>query len=157
LDAMLCGFFRLTKLPVATTFWRYVDSLGINQANAFLNILSALRDRVWQLCEIEYYRIRISIDTTVETIFWQPAGRPQRTRKKRVKSLDLTNNIDKNKDDKRKDLIPQIPSRYSDRGLRIDENKDMGKDEIEAYLSRDFYESAAFDLLSFLETKSPST
>jgi hypothetical protein len=58
---------------------------------------------------------------------------------------------------KRKDLIPQIPSRYSDRGLRIDENKDMGKDEIEAYLSRDFYESAAFDLLSFLETKSPST
>ena len=29
LDAMLCGFFRLTKLPVATTFWRYVDSLGI--------------------------------------------------------------------------------------------------------------------------------
>ena len=28
LDAMLCGFFQLTKLPVATTFWRYVDSLG---------------------------------------------------------------------------------------------------------------------------------
>jgi hypothetical protein len=25
LDAMLCGFFRLTKLPVASTFWRYVD------------------------------------------------------------------------------------------------------------------------------------
>jgi hypothetical protein len=58
LDAMLCGFFRLTKLPVATTFWRYVDSLGINQANAFLNILSTLRERVWQLCDIEYYRIR---------------------------------------------------------------------------------------------------
>jgi hypothetical protein len=74
LDAMLCGFFRLTKLPVATTFWRYVDSLGINQANAFLNILSALRERVWQLCEIEYYRIRISIDTTVETIFGNQQG-----------------------------------------------------------------------------------
>ena len=27
LDAMLCGFFRLTKLPVASKFWRYVDSL----------------------------------------------------------------------------------------------------------------------------------
>jgi len=74
LDAMLCGFFRLTKLPVATTFWRYVDSLGINQANAFLNILSALRERVWQLCNIEYYRIRISIDTTVETIFGNQQG-----------------------------------------------------------------------------------
>jgi len=36
LDALLCGFFRLPCLPVATTFWRYVDSLGINQANAFV-------------------------------------------------------------------------------------------------------------------------
>ena len=74
LDAMLCGFFRLTKLPVASTFWRYVDSLGINQANSFLNIISALRERVWQLCDIEYYRIRISIDTTVETIFGNQQG-----------------------------------------------------------------------------------
>jgi hypothetical protein len=74
LDAMLCGFFRLTKLPVATTFWRYVDSSGINQANAFLNILSAVRERVWQLCDIEYYRIRICIDTTVETIFGNQQG-----------------------------------------------------------------------------------
>jgi hypothetical protein len=74
LDAMLCGFFRLTKLPVASTFWRYVDSLGINQANSFLNIVSMLRERVWQLCDIEYYRIRISIDTTVETIFGNQQG-----------------------------------------------------------------------------------
>ena len=31
LDAMLCGFFRVERLPVASTFWRYVDSMGINQ------------------------------------------------------------------------------------------------------------------------------
>jgi len=74
LDAMLCGFFRLTKLPVASTFWRYVDSLGINQANSFLKIISTLRERVWQLCDIEYGRIRISIDTTVETIFGNQQG-----------------------------------------------------------------------------------
>jgi len=74
LDAMLCGFFRLTKLPVASTFWRYVDSLGINQANSFLNIISTLRERVWQLCDINYYKIRISIDTTVETIFGNQQG-----------------------------------------------------------------------------------
>ena len=42
LDAMLCGFFRLTKLPVASTFWRYVNSLGINQANSFLDIITLL-------------------------------------------------------------------------------------------------------------------
>ena len=74
LDAMLCGFFRLTKLPVATTFWRYVDSLGVNQASSFLKIISILRERVWQLCDIEYGRIRISIDTTVETIFGNQQG-----------------------------------------------------------------------------------
>jgi hypothetical protein len=48
--------------------------LGINQANAFLKIMSTLRERVWQLREIEYYRIRISIDTTVETIFGNQQG-----------------------------------------------------------------------------------
>jgi hypothetical protein len=74
LDAMLCGFFRLTKLPAASTFWRYVDSLGINQADSFLKIISTLRERVWQLCDISYYRIRISIDTTVETIFGNQQG-----------------------------------------------------------------------------------
>jgi len=74
LDAMLCGIFRLTKLPVASTFWRYVDSLGINQADSFLKTMSTLRERVWQLCNIEYYRIRISIDTTVETIFGNQQG-----------------------------------------------------------------------------------
>jgi hypothetical protein len=74
LDAMLCGFFRLSKLPAATTFWRYVDSLGLNQANSFLKIMSMLRERVWQLCDINYYKIRISIDTTVETIFGNQQG-----------------------------------------------------------------------------------
>jgi hypothetical protein len=74
LDAMLCGFFRLTKLPAASTFWRYVDSLGLNQAHSFLKIISTLRERVWQLCDISYYRIRISIDTTVETIFGNQQG-----------------------------------------------------------------------------------
>ena len=74
LDAMLCGFFRLTKLPVASTFWRYVDSLGINQANSFLNIMSILRERIWQFFDINYYKIRISIDTTVETIFGNQQG-----------------------------------------------------------------------------------
>ena len=50
-------------------FWRYVDSLGINQANSFLKIISALRERGWQLCDINNYKIRIIIDTTVETFF----------------------------------------------------------------------------------------
>ena len=33
-----------------------------------------MRERVWQLCDINYYKIRIRIDTTVETIFGNQQG-----------------------------------------------------------------------------------
>jgi hypothetical protein len=42
LDAMLCGFFQLPRLPVASTFWRYLNSLGINQANSLVRLLEYL-------------------------------------------------------------------------------------------------------------------
>ncbi len=74
LDAMLCGFFRLTRLPAATTFWRYVDSLGINQAKSLLRVMSSLRERTWQLCDIGLYQIRVNIDTTVETVYGNQQG-----------------------------------------------------------------------------------
>ena len=74
LDALLCGFFRLERLPVASTFWRYLDNLGINQARSFLKITSTLRERFWQLCGLRYKSIHISIDTTVETIYGNQQG-----------------------------------------------------------------------------------
>jgi hypothetical protein len=74
LDAMLCGFFNVTKLPAATTFWRYVDNLGINQAKSLLNVMSILRERVWQLCDFQYYQIHVNIDTTVKTVYGDQQG-----------------------------------------------------------------------------------
>jgi hypothetical protein len=74
LDAMLCGFFRVTRLPAASTFWRYVDNLGLNQAKSLLNVMSILRERVWQLCDFQFYQIRINIDTTVKTIYGNQQG-----------------------------------------------------------------------------------
>ncbi len=74
LDAMLCGFLRLPCLPVASTFWRYVDSLGINQGRCLLKIMSILRERVWQQLGLNYYRVDVSIDTTVETLYGQQQG-----------------------------------------------------------------------------------
>ncbi len=86
LDAMLCGFFRLTRLPVASTFWRYVDSLGLNQAKSFLKIMSILRERSWQLSGLCYEQINISVDTTVETLYGnQQGGRKGHNRKNRGK------------------------------------------------------------------------
>jgi len=74
LDAMLCGFFNVTRLPAASTFWRYVASLGINQAKSLLNVMSILRERVWQLCDFQFYQIRINIDTTVQTVYGNQQG-----------------------------------------------------------------------------------
>jgi nitroreductase len=74
LDAMACGFFHLNRLPAATTFWRYVDSLGINQASSFVNIMSVLRERVWQQCQLKYQKIHVSADTTAKTIYGNQQG-----------------------------------------------------------------------------------
>ena len=78
LDAMLCGFFKLTRLPAASTYWRYVDSLGINQARSILKVTGILRERVWQLCDRQYARIRVNIDTTVKTVYGQVSRAPAR-------------------------------------------------------------------------------
>jgi hypothetical protein len=74
LDAMICGFFKLSRLPAPSTFWRYLDSLGINQARSFLKIMGFLRERVWQQCCLEYKKIHLSIDTTVETVYGNQQG-----------------------------------------------------------------------------------
>jgi hypothetical protein len=86
LDAMLCGFFRLDILPAASTFWRYVDSLGINQAQSVLEIMAILRERSWSQNNIELLRIHVDIDTTVETIYGnQQGGRKGHNTKNRGK------------------------------------------------------------------------
>jgi hypothetical protein len=74
LDAMLCGFFNVTRLPAASTFWRYVDNLGINQAKSLLNVMSILRERVWQLCGFRFHQIHVNIDTTVKTVYGKQQG-----------------------------------------------------------------------------------
>jgi hypothetical protein len=74
LDVMVCGFFQVAVLPAASTFWRYLDSLGINQANSLLNVMSVLRERVWQQCGLRYERIHVNIDTTVETLYGHQQG-----------------------------------------------------------------------------------
>jgi hypothetical protein len=74
LDAMVCGFFGLARLPAASTYWRYVDSLGINQANSLLSTMSVIRERFWQQCHLKYYKVHVSLDTTVETLYGNQQG-----------------------------------------------------------------------------------
>ena len=86
LEPMLCGIFRVDKLPASSTYWRYLDSLGINQAQSLLRIMSRLREQAWKRCGIKYSHIAIDIDTTVETIYGdQEGGRVGHNRKHRGK------------------------------------------------------------------------
>jgi hypothetical protein len=73
-DSVVCGLFHRVKLPYVTTYWRYVDSLGINQGMSLLMVMSALRERVWQLCGLSYGTIHINLDTTVETVYGSQQG-----------------------------------------------------------------------------------
>jgi hypothetical protein len=86
MDAMICGFFQLTRLPVASTFWRYVNSMGINQSGSLLKIMAVLRERIWQLCGLTFEKVHLSADTTVETIYGnQQGGRKGHNTKNRGK------------------------------------------------------------------------
>jgi len=74
LEPKLCGIFRVSKLPAASTYWRYLDSLGINKSQSILRIMGRLREEAWKRCGIKYSRIAIDIDTTVETIYGDQEG-----------------------------------------------------------------------------------
>jgi hypothetical protein len=71
---MLCGKLRVVLLLYVTTFWRYVDSLGINQGQLLLKVMGALREWVWHCCDLGYKSIHVDIDTTVETIYGKQQG-----------------------------------------------------------------------------------
>ena len=73
-DPVLCGIFNVVCLPVASTYWRYLDSMGVNQAFSLLNVMRMLRERVWQVCGINYKKVKVSIDTTVETVYGDQQG-----------------------------------------------------------------------------------
>ena len=73
-DAMLCGYFRVTDLPVVSTYWRYLKSLNINHARWLLKIGAILRDRVWQMVGLTYETIHVNIDTTVTTVYGKIEG-----------------------------------------------------------------------------------
>lgn len=62
-DASLCNYILA-----------YADSLGINQGKSLLRVMGALRERVWQLCNINHKTIHINMDTTVETIYGKQQG-----------------------------------------------------------------------------------
>jgi len=68
-DAMLLGILGVERLPVVSTFWRYLQSIGYNQSMSLLRMMGVLRERAWRSLGIVYECIHIDIDTTVETVY----------------------------------------------------------------------------------------
>lgn len=74
MDSLVCGILSVEKLPVVSTFWRYLNSLGLNQSKALLSLSTHIRRRVWDLCDYHPRKITINIDTTVATVYGNTQG-----------------------------------------------------------------------------------
>ena len=73
-DPMVLGILRLKELPVVSTFWRYLRSLALNQANSLLRLNAALLATAWTGLGRKLESIHIDIDTTVETVYGEIEG-----------------------------------------------------------------------------------
>ena len=70
-DPILTGILKVTKLPVQSTFWRFVNAWHRNVARQILNIMGTMRQRVWEAANVKLAVVTIDTDTTVHTLYGQ--------------------------------------------------------------------------------------
>src|SRR5438094_3713642 len=73
-DPILTGILKVTKLPVQSTFWRFVNALHCNVARQILVIMRTMRERVWEAANVKLEVVTIDTDTTVHTLYGQQMG-----------------------------------------------------------------------------------
>jgi hypothetical protein len=73
-DPILTGILKVTKLPVQSTFWRFVNALHLNVARQMLTIMRTMRERVWAAAHVKLAVVTIDTDTTVHTLYGQQMG-----------------------------------------------------------------------------------
>src|SRR5580658_9370452 len=73
-DPILTGILKVAKLPVQSTFWRFVNALHGSVARQILAIMGALRERVWAAANVKLQVVTIDTDTTVHTLYGQQMG-----------------------------------------------------------------------------------
>jgi len=73
-EGMLCGFLKVSLLPVASTFWRYLRSLGLGQSASLLKLSGVLREKVWALTKYAPDSVEVNIDTTTTTVYGKIEG-----------------------------------------------------------------------------------
>jgi len=73
-DPILTGILKVGKLPVQSTFWRFVNALHRNVARQILNITRTMRERVWAAANVKLDAVTIDTDTTVHTLYGHQMG-----------------------------------------------------------------------------------
>src|SRR6202163_3949959 len=73
-DPILTGILKVTKLPVQSTFWRFVNALHRNVARQILTVMRTMRERVWEAANVRLAVVTIDTDTTVHTLYGQQMG-----------------------------------------------------------------------------------
>ena len=73
-DPILTGILKVTKLPVQSTFWRFVNALHRNVARQILTVTGIMRQRVWEAANVKLEVVTIDTDTTVHTLYGQQMG-----------------------------------------------------------------------------------
>src|ERR1700733_1421134 len=73
-DPILTGILKVTKLPVQSTFWRFINALHGNVARQMLTVTRAMRERVWEAANVKLEVVTIDTDTTVHTLYGQQMG-----------------------------------------------------------------------------------
>jgi len=73
-DPILTGILKITKLPVQSTFWRFVNALHRQIARQILTVMWIMRERVWEAANVKLELVTIDTDTTVHTLYGQQMG-----------------------------------------------------------------------------------
>jgi len=73
-DPILTGILQVGKLPVQSTFWRFVNALHRNVARQILTVMRTMRERVWAAANVKLEAVTIDTDTTVHTLYGQQMG-----------------------------------------------------------------------------------
>jgi len=73
-DPILTGILKVTKLPVQSTFWRFLNALHLNVARQILTLMRTLRERVWAAANVKLEIVTLDTDTTVHTLYGQQMG-----------------------------------------------------------------------------------
>jgi hypothetical protein len=73
-EPMLTGILQVSRLPVQSTFWRFLASLHLVVARQLLEVGRQMRQRVWQAAHVELEDVILDTDTTVQTVYGRQMG-----------------------------------------------------------------------------------